>query len=461
MQNKKAFLSILSLCTLLIFVWIFLFFAEAILQENSNNNLDHIPPNATFALRLDGRQIAEQTLFSVFLESKDPEVLKLIQSSVSRNLDKRQQLKNYGIDYLSDIIVFNVPLKKVNVQGILVNVSSELFFKKNMPNLNMVFACKDDVGVMLSIPIKNATKITKSELQKLADQIVSKKQDHSMSKFIQHHGSGKFVESYNKGSLLGESSYFGQSNILFELFKNDLLLSGDFKLNKKNKNQVKPIKEILSPKGLHMSSSIFPSELTDSLNYYLKPYSIELPAISEISLNYNGLKIATHSAFGYLPIPQIELLIDFDENFSIESLISNDAIQNDIRYTADKGIIHLDDELIYYQQISPSKIYIGISKNPKIIKSEKNELFCLRGSLKPLTEVKGGWGTSMFLEMNPNFAASKKLSEHMKTFDIHLFQKNKKDVRLEGKLSFTEGHAPLNEILKFFLAGDFFSSDQE
>jgi tRNA(His) 5'-end guanylyltransferase len=101
-------------------------------------------------MRLDGREIAENTLFSIFLESKDEELLTLMQESFTKTLKQEGRFKNYGIDYLSDIILFEVPYDNYKIQGILVNISNTRLFTKNLTDLNVAFALKDDVGVILS-----------------------------------------------------------------------------------------------------------------------------------------------------------------------------------------------------------------------------------------------------------------------------------------------------------------------
>ena len=111
MYFRKSFFQFLSIIVLLVFAWLFLFFNQAILAKSTNNNTLHIPDNASFALRIDGRELAEKTLFSIFLESKDEVVISLLQQSISKNLKNEGQFKNYGIDYLSDIVVFELPFK--------------------------------------------------------------------------------------------------------------------------------------------------------------------------------------------------------------------------------------------------------------------------------------------------------------------------------------------------------------
>jgi hypothetical protein len=166
---------------------------------------------------MDGREIAEKTLFSVFLESKDEDVLELVQEMLRRDTKSDSKFKNYGIDYLSDIVLFQIPVGETTVEGLLVNVSNESLFTKNLKDSDNIFAVKEKVGVILTNPAdKN---IDGSELQRIAERIVSTEHDHKMAKFFANHDSGKFIETYNKGSFFGKTSLFGQTNVLFELQK--------------------------------------------------------------------------------------------------------------------------------------------------------------------------------------------------------------------------------------------------
>ena len=451
MYFRKRFFQFLSIFVLLVFAWLLLFFNQAILAEKSNNNTLHVPDNASFAIRIDGRELAEKTLFSIFLESKDEVVISLLQSSISKNMNTEGQFKNYGIDYLSDIVIFEIPYKRSTIQGILVNVNNKQLFNKNLNGSKSVFACHDDVGVIFNYS-NFKDQVPSSELKKIAVNIVKTTSKNTPENFIAHHGPGKFVETYSKISNFGESTYFGKSTVLFELQENSLLLSGKLDLNSKNTTAINPLTKIIEPKGIHFSSTIIPTVLVDSLNGWLKQFSLRIPSINTISLNLIETKIINHSS-GFFVIPQIELVIQFNKDFSIQELLSSPELITYLDYSLQKNHISFQEEKLFFKQINSKSIYIGITENPTFKTVNSNEVVKIEGNLKALTTIKGGGMMTAFLEMMPIYSASKNLAKHTESLNLSFVKKTKKNVDIKGELKFTKDHYPMNELIKFLLVG--------
>ena len=449
MYFRKSFFHFLSITILLVFAWLFLFFNQAILTENSNNNLQYVPENASFAVRVDVRELAEKTLFSIFLESKDEVVISLLQSSISKNMNTEGQFKNYGIDYLSDIVVFEIPYKTSTIQGILVNVNNELLFNKNLINSKNAFACNDNVGVILNYDNYKG-QIRASELKKIARNIVKKKPHNSTINFTENNGSGKFIETYSKGNYFGESSYFGKTAILFELQEKSLMLSGNLALNSTNSKKIKSLTKIIEPKGIHFSSTIIPNFLVDSLNGWLNQFALKTPSINNISLNLFETKVINHSS-GFFVIPQIELLIEFDKDFSIQDFLSSRELMTYLDYSLQKNHISFQEEKLFFKQLSSSSIYIGINENPTFKTVYANEIVKVQGDLKALTTIKGGGMMTAFLEMLPIYSASKNLVKHTESFNLSFVKSTKTNVTIKGELKFSKDHYPMNELIKFLL----------
>lgn len=455
MYFRKSFFQFLSIFVLLVFAWLFLFFNQAILAEKSNNNTLHVPDNANYAIRIDGRELAEKTLFSIFLESKDEVVISLLQSSISKNMNTEGQFKNYGIDYLSDIVIFEIPYKRSTIQGILVNVNNKQLFNKNLNGSKSVFACHDDVGVIFNYS-NFKDQVPSSELKKIAVNIVKTTSKNTPEKFIAHHGPGKFVETYSKSSNFGESTYFGKSTVLFELQEKSLLLSGKLDLNSKNTTAINPLTKIIEPKGIHFSSTIIPTVLVDSLNGWLKQFSLTIPSINTISLNHIETKIINHSS-GFFVIPQIELLIQFNKDFSIQELLSSPELITYLAYSLQKNHISFQEEKIFFKQINSKSIYIGITENPTFKTVNSNEVVKIEGNLKALTTIKGGGMMTAFLEMLPIYSKSKNLVKHTESLNLSFVKTNKNNIDLKGELKFTKDHYPMNELIKFLLVGQIFN----
>ncbi|MFO0495127.1 MAG: hypothetical protein ACK50Y_06305, partial [Flavobacteriia bacterium] len=88
MRKGKIFISVLTGIFTLLIAWMLLFTTKTLLESNKNNNLNYLPEKANFAVRLDGRELAEKTLFSVFIESKDEALLKMIRETIEKQTEK-------------------------------------------------------------------------------------------------------------------------------------------------------------------------------------------------------------------------------------------------------------------------------------------------------------------------------------------------------------------------------------
>ena len=106
MQFKKAIASFFSTVVLFSIAWLVLLFSQGILETNENKNVHYIPSDANYAIRIDGRELAEKTLFSIFLESKDEEILDMLQEAFAENKSKDKKWIQDGVDYLSDILLY-------------------------------------------------------------------------------------------------------------------------------------------------------------------------------------------------------------------------------------------------------------------------------------------------------------------------------------------------------------------
>ena len=447
MQFRKALLSFIAITFLLVLAWVFIIFTAAILEKNTNENIKHVPANATFAMRLDARELAEKTLFSVFLDAKDEEILALIQGSFSEASGKGGQIKNYGIDYLSDIVVFEIPYKGTFVYGILVNVLNENLFRKNSNSIENIGACRDNVGVILRN--SSASKqILRSELKQLAAKIVTSEHTDKQIGFAANRGSGKFIETSSKGMLFSKEAFFGQTNILFELQETELLLSGKLALNSTRK--INAYKKRIRPKGMHISTSIIPPQLNDSLKKWTSKFKIKVPNITQVSLNFMGTKVINHSS-GFFVVPQVELYVECENPFDIERLITSAELIDYFDYKVENGSILFQEEKLYFKQLSPNSFYIGITKDPILQNNSTNELFSASGELKPLVRIEGGGLMTAFLEMMPIYRASKNLTDHTESLELKIIKKTPKSAELKGNLTFSKGYYPMNELIKFLL----------
>jgi len=443
MQFKKAIASFLSTIVLFSIAWMVLLFSQGILETNENKNVEYVPSDALFAMRIDGRELAEKTLFSIFLESKDEEILSMIQESFAENKSKEKKWIKDGVDYMSDIVLFQLEHKMILFNCILLNVSNEGLFKKYHTSELEICAINNGVGII--IPVNPS--IQKTGLQALANKIVASPQNGEFTSSIHHPQAGRFIEAVIQSKTKDKSTFS------FELAHNSLLVNGDMEFG--STKNIEPILKQLQPKGLHISSSLIPTELSDSLNTWLKQFGVKIPPIKELSMNYMGSSILNHS--GFIVVPQVELYVECSAPFSIKSLTESDSIATYFDCTLNKGWIEIQDEKLYYQQLSPSTFYLGVSENPVFSNPQKNSYLTISGKLASLTNVKSeGWANTI-LEMIPEYRAGKTFASRAEKIDFSIVKLGAKKAKISGEIHFKSGYFPMNEVLKLLITGKTFN----
>lgn len=440
MQFKKAIASFLSTIVLFSIAWMVLLFSQGMLETNENKNVEYVPSDALFAMRIDGRELAEKTLFSIFLESKDEEILSMIQESFAENKSKEKKWIKDGVDYMSDIVFFQLEHESLPINCVLLNVSNEGLFKKY--HTSELEICAVNNGVGLIIPLNSESK--KTGLQALANRIVASPQNGEFTTSIHHPQAGRFIEAVIQSKTKDKSTFS------FELGHNSLLMNGELEFGV-SKN-ILPIHKQLEPKGLHISTSLIPTELSDTLNTWLKQFGLKVPAFKELSMNYMSTTVINHSS-GFFIVPQMELFVECFAPFDIKSLTESDAIASYFDFKLNEGWIEIQDEKLYYKQLSPTSFYIGVSDNPVFTSVPKNNYLIISGTLSPLTSIKCGGLMSTILEMIPEYRAGKTFANRAEKIDFSIVKLNAKKAKISGDIHFKTGYFPMNEVLKLLITG--------
>jgi hypothetical protein len=105
--------------------------------------------------------------------------------------------------------------------------------------------------------------------------------------------------------------------------------------------------------------------------------------------------------------------------------------------------------------LSPNEVYIGVTPAPKWKQHTGKELLVVSGNLKPLMKIEGGGLMTSFLEMIPEYRASKQLSEHIDRFELQMRRSGSNHALMQGKMVFGNHYHPMNELIKFLLTGEF------
>jgi hypothetical protein len=340
-----------------------------------------------------------------------------------------------------------MPLKQTVVKGVLVNLSNAMLFRKNMAKSKNSFAVKKDVGVVL---FPNEKGDLPNNLNRFAAKILSEIQPKS--NLPQKNGNNRLIETSSSGSVFGMHPFFTKSNIGIDIQNTSLYFSGSLTKDEKAKEQPKTVGTIVQPSGLHISTSLVPNLLTDTLNFFLKQFGTSFPIISEVSLNYHGTKIVNHSS-GFYVLPQMELLLTCSNKVEIEKILENAELQAYLGYKLVGNSMRFQSEKLYFKQVTSNSFYIGRLENPTFEKGNTSYYLNMNGSLKPLISIEGGGMMLAFLEMLPLFRASKNLAEHTEFVQLKLSKNGNKTANLEGEMRFKKAYYPMTELTRFLLVG--------
>jgi len=457
MRVLKDLLQIPIVLFLCLSVWLLVRMTGLVMSAFPPDNLDHVPANAELAVRIDARQIAETTVQSILLESKDEQIIRLLEKAVSQGPQNNSTFSNSGINFLSDIVVFSYPYGKGKISGILYNLLDQDAFLKNMPERigqNGYCAASETVGTVINYNPKENETINRSKLRDEAQSIVANKKGNDRSVLHSGHKTGRYTELFLQ---TGTNSKNPQKiQLVFEQKGREFLMDGS--VLSQNGNSTDKLPFVLKERGLHITNSIFTDQWADSLKNMLSFLSADFPEISGFSINYGGMKLVNHTT-GYIALPEIDMVVNCARPFSIEGLINAEGIKGDLDYSANNGEILIGKERFYYKQLNSTCFYIGRSKSPQLVKTEEKVLLKITGSLAPLTRITGsGWGISL-LKLLPIYQASNKLAASTEEINLCVVKTSSKNSTLTGSLSFKPGFYPMSEVMRFLLVSQLVNSN--
>jgi len=451
-RTLRSILRISLFGSLLLSVWFAVYFSGLLLSKTDNKNIQFIPDDASFALLIDGGQISETTLYTVLLEAKDEEIIRLLTQSLKKRTSSDVDFKNPGINALSTIVIFTAPVNGENVNGVLFNLFNEKAFrssfKRNLDARQVCFA-KSDVGVLLTAGKKS--KLSARDLADYAERLLSKTEaPHQLQQVSK--AEANFANLHLHKAVAKKHDQFHEIDLSFGHTDRSFLIDGS--LTNRADFEDHFLSHQLKPKGLHISSRIFAQEWADSLRRLLSFLPVDLPEITAFSLNYEGAKVVNHSS-GFFVIPQIELVVQCKEEFSIQQLFSTGTLQSELDYKLKNNELWIQNERLYFQQLSPKSFYIGIKALPEFDPLTPSVVLAVKGDLHPLVNIKGGGLMTAFLEMLPAYKASRILTESSRGIDLKVSKISKQRCTIKGELLFKEGHYPMAEVLRFLLVGQF------
>lgn len=434
---RKLFGSIVLLTVL----WLVMLVGSSLLYVSSNDNHQYIPNEASAVIIFHGDELLRHTVEDVILKTHDNDLIRVILDAIQEPRDGKEFI-NTGIEYNSDLIYYSIKLGGKDYNGLLVNLVDENMFIENTPKLfsNIIVLSEEGVGLVLQeASSEEGTDLVALKLA--GDQLFKKYAEEY------HHeetNDNTLIANVSINNVERNSDTKLDLDILIE--EQDISFQGTAAWDA-NKFQHWAYRG-LSQSGLHISSSLVPEELEDTLKGLL---SNNLPDIISFSMNYVGTDMVETPIFRL--VPNIDLLVEFGSPYVLDSVIQRAIKSKDITNLTAKTFKY-GGKLFYYEQIDPLTIYLGRRQHGKLIKIPSGDLLFANGDLASLTKVEGEGIMRKFLELLSIYNAGKEFVTNTKNFSFSIRQTDEGKATVNGAINFREGKRPTNEIIRLLLKGD-------
>ncbi len=426
MQALKAVIRSLGLLFLLGVLFGIIFITDTLLLTSKQNQLNYIPAEAELVVRIHSRAIIEQTLQSVLIDSEDTKLVNTLYRKLKQQTKKGKRITNDGIDYLSDIVLFQLPFKTSYVLGILVKLNDEDAFEETIGSTvsaQRVAVTHNEVGLILTYKGKENDHASSIDLEQLADNILS-------------NSTQKQKAPQSNKSLVSVGGKLGRFEL--HLAKNTLEFSGTFS---PNTSINRPAGNRLQAKGFHLSAS----HLSDL------PFAMDDVPLENISFNFLG--IGAPNDYG-IPKINFELLVGFHQKIDVATLLK-DKIGDALVFSDDKQEISVMNHSYYFKKLNDSSFYMGSTKAPVLERTNSSNLFQVSGNPSSFFAYKSNSIALTVIEMNPLFHATKQLAQATQSMNIQLVKKDEKRLDFTGQICFKKGKSPINEMIRFLMSANF------
>lgn len=435
MYLKKGFLNLIIVGLVLVTIGLFFRLTSLILIENKNENLQHIPENASIVIQLNAKKLANQAFKNALKKLNDTELIQLIETAVFK--EKVAEDKPIGIVPLSNQLLFQVPFQNKEIMGVLINLEDQEAFDTFLSAKHIPGASNENVGVFFLNKSNNSFDALNALGKKIIATKTSIQLDENQAFFIQ-----------SKKMQIGSLQLNGNAGL--DIQENKIAFKGTYAIKGNKRFDFSAIRT-LKAAGFHISTAIIPTAANDSLKSFLhKTFGFKLPAISAISMNYFGSTIVSKNDKTWV-IPTIDLIIHCKKSVDIQQLMSNQVVLEKIGYKLGEHRLIFDDKVIYFKQLSPTSFYMGRSAEPLLNKQKTTNILSINGQLKPLFKIEGGGILYSLMELIPLYKASKQFVEKNKAIRLELKQISTNQYQLNGALVFKQNYLATNELIRFFL----------
>lgn len=421
-------------------LWVCLIVSSALLTESENNNLECIPNNANTVIIFDGKKFVSQSLSHIIF-SEDHELIQLIEGQELK-LDDRSR----GINYNSNIVLFEEPISNTHIFGVLFNLSNKKQFVdyySNVKDRKIGIATTDNIGLVITeVNASPKFSLSSIELEILAQNKLLNKEQSGTFNHYNEHGQGNLLKVWMSSDEVG-LNLVNYSHMHFDVENDRLIMNGEVNLSD---TKTQSLTQSLQPSGLHISSKVMSKELNDSLNSISTRYNLKIPEIACFDVSYRGASVSNDANLSVNA--DFDLLLGFSKDYNKSELLN--SLNNAFKVTInEKGFVQ-GDRQYYVSQISAKEILISSEAKVEMLKEVDNRKFVIEGDLTALTNVEASGMTKLVIEMIPAFAASKLLFANVSDVQIELINKNDNH-EFKGEIEFKDEKIAINELIKFLL----------
>ena len=425
MQNKATISKILII-TVSLFIVSGLSISYYFLFSKANNeNLNYIPENAIVKVRINGKSLAGKTINNICFENPDSKLLTQLDTLIHQTL--RADLKNTGIDYLSEIGAFITENEGKYNYFLVFNVDDKNEFNAYFSNsINVNFTTNQDgtVGIV---------ELGLDDFKK-----------NNLNEFLKKESSFKFKENDFTNDITIEGKGFDllSKNGFFKLncnfYGDKIAIDGKIQNTFKSFNN----KFSLIKNGLHIS--VNEKNTLQKVYKLIQTFNPAFPELNHFEINYRGVSL-TEGGNPYYAEPNFDLLIGFKNN------IQQDSLLNFVNNYKDFGFSYSNNKLSMGKSVYSLKVlndtYLFISKNSKSVAQKSNDdIFEINGSPELLTKIKAPEYITSFFEMMSPYAASKSYLSTIKNINLKVSTN-----KFKTEITFKKNKNSFQELLKAVL----------
>ncbi len=442
---KNKFKSFLLVFFAFLFLAVFIGFARFVLVKEVATNELYVPSQSQLVLKIQGKEILKTSFYDLFLQHPDAEIFSLLRNLTQKEAGK-PKIKDSGIDFLADVLIFNYPTTKGDFFGFIFQLNNSNSFQKNFLSAspkNTGGISNAQTGIFLLFKPTNPNhELSKETIEREAFKILNNPRKEKY--FTQRTSKDDSFLVLETKAFTGFSPALGKGFLSFHIKDSTLEINGKFA----SKSSPSQPNWNLKPQGFHFSSSLLTVELKDSIQSQLKKQGFVLPRPAKIAFNYAGLQMGNGGI-----IPKMDLLLGFDSIVPKNNLL-DPKLWRKFGFTISKNTAQeyalnngkSEFKLIFLDEYT---FFIG-SSTASLEHQVSNRLFYLTGDASYLTKIEGGGLVAMSLNLYPPFKTSKDFLESLKTSDLEIYTKGRNSF-IRGDITFREGKSVTVEILRLLL----------